>query len=248
MTAEQIWLLSDTFGPVWLADSGLLMHHKLQSVGKFISFEGSEGSGKSSQIARLAERLQKMGREVVATREPGGTEIGEQIRKIIVNNSKGNEICPETELLLFNAARAQVVREVIAPTLARGVIVLSDRFYDSSTVYQGIARNLASGSVSEINRFAVGNVMPDITIVIDVPIEVSFQRIRLRASNLPDRMERENIEFYNKVREGYLLLVQQWPERVVIFNGMLDPEVIENKIWAEIQKRLLISTEGAVHG
>jgi dTMP kinase len=211
---------------------------KSKPPGKLISFEGSEGSGKSTQIARLAEHLQKIGREVVATREPGGTEIGEQIRNIIVHNSRGDEMCPETELLLFTAARAQVVREVIAPALTRGAIVLSDRFLDSSTVYQGIARNLAPGPVNEINRFAVGNVMPDLTVVIDVPTEIGLQRIRQRASDLPDRMERENITFYNKVREGYLLLAQQWPERVVVIDGTATPDVVDKKIWAEVQKRL----------
>src|SRR5687767_5013356 len=170
--------------------------------GKLISFEGSEGSGKSTQISRLAAHLQKTDREVITTREPGGTEIGEQIRNIIVHNSKGDEMCAETELLLFTAARAQLVREVIAPALLRGAIVLSDRFLDSSTVYQGIARNLAADPVNHINRFAVGNVMPDLTIVIDVPEEVSLVRLKTRASDLPDRMERENVGFYRKVREG----------------------------------------------
>lgn len=211
---------------------------KSRFSGRLISFEGSEGSGKSTQIARLAEHLQHSGREVVATREPGGTEIGEQIRNIIVHNSKGDEMCPETELLLFTAARAQVVREVIAPALTRGAVVLSDRYLDSSTVYQGIARNLAPGPVSEINRFAVGDVMPHLTIVIDVPTEVSLARIRQRASDLPDRMERENISFYHKVREGYLLLAQQWPQRVIVLDGTLLPEALDKKIWAEVQQRL----------
>ena len=209
-----------------------------KSAGKLISFEGSEGSGKSTQITRLAAHLQKAGREVVATREPGGTEIGEQIRNIIVHNSRGDEMCPETELLLFTAARAQVVREVIAPALTRGAVVLSDRFLDSSTVYQGIARNLAPGPVSAINQFAVGNVMPDLTMVIDVPTEVSLQRVSQRASDLPDRMERENITFYEKVRAGYLLLAQQWPERVVVLDGTLSPDALDKKIWAVVQKRL----------
>jgi len=211
---------------------------KTKPIGKLISFEGSEGSGKSTQIARLADRLQKAGLEVVATREPGGTEIGEQIRNIIVHNSKGDEMCPETELLLFTAARAQVVREVIAPALTRGAMVLTDRYLDSSTVYQGIARNLALGPVNEINRFAVGNVMPDLTIVIDVPTEVSLQRVRQRASDLPDRMERENITFYKMVREGYLLLAKEWPDRVVVLDGTLSPEALDKKIWAIVQKRL----------
>ncbi|HVS51571.1 MAG TPA: dTMP kinase [Opitutaceae bacterium] len=211
---------------------------KQKPTGKLISFEGAEGSGKSTQIARLAAHLQKTSREVISTREPGGTEIGEQIRNIIVHNSKGDEMCAETELLLFTAARAQLVREVIAPALMRGVIVLSDRFLDSSTVYQGIGRNLAADPVNQINRFAVGNVMPDLTIVIDVPEEVSLARLKQRASDLPDRMERENIGFYKKVREGYLLLAKSMPERFIVVDGTKAEDVIEKKIWAEVQARL----------
>jgi len=206
--------------------------------GKLISFEGSEGSGKSTQMSRLAAHLQKSGRDVVSTREPGGTEIGEQIRNIIVHNSKGDEMCAETELLLFTAARAQLVREIIAPALLRGAIVLSDRFLDSSTVYQGIGRNLALDPVNQINRFAVGNVMPDVTIVIDVPTETSLARIQQRASDLPDRMERENIDFYNKVREGYLVLAKGMPDRFVVIDGTQTPDVIEKKIWAAVKERL----------
>src|SRR5947208_6971260 len=149
-------------------------------LGKLISFEGSEGSGKSTQISRLAAHFQKAKREVITVREPGGTELGEQIRNIIVHNSKGDEMCAETELLLFAAARAQLVREVIAPALLRGAIVLSDRFLDSSTVYQGIGRNLAADPVAQINRFAVGDVMPDLTVILTVPTDVSLSRIRQR--------------------------------------------------------------------
>ncbi len=207
-------------------------------AGRLISFEGSEGSGKSTQIARLAAHFQKTHRDVVTTREPGGTEIGEQIRNIIVHNSKGDEMCAETELLLFTAARAQLVREVIAPALLRGAIVLSDRFLDSSTVYQGIGRNLAADPVNQINRFAVGNVMPNLTIVIDVPTEVSLARIRQRASGLPDRMERENVGFYKKVREGYLVLAKSMPERFILVDGTKSEDAIEKKIWTEVQARL----------
>lgn len=206
--------------------------------GKMISFEGSEGSGKSTQITRLAAHLQKMGREVISVREPGGTEIGEQIRNIIVHNSRGDEMCPETELLLFAAARAQLVREIIAPALVAGKIVLSDRFLDSSTVYQGIGRNLAPDPVQQINRFAVGNVMPDLTLVIDVPTEVSLARIRQRASDIPDRMERENIDFYHKVREGYLLLAKGMPERLAVIDGDTTEDAIEKKIWSVVKPRL----------
>lgn len=212
------------------------LHQK--PAGRLISFEGSEGSGKSTQIARLAAHFQKAKRDVITTREPGGTEIGEQIRNIIVHNSRGDEMCAETELLLFAAARAQLVREVIAPALLRGAVVLSDRFLDSSTVYQGIGRNLAADPVNQINRFAVGNVMPDLTVVLDVPETVSLARLKQRASDLPDRMERENIDFYKKVREGYLVLAKSMPERFIVVDGTKGEEVIEKKIWAEVQERV----------
>jgi dTMP kinase len=211
---------------------------KKKPTGRLISFEGSEGSGKSTQIARLAEHFQKARREVVTTREPGGTEIGEQIRNIIVHNSKGDEMCAETELLLFAAARAQLVREVIAPALMRGAIVLSDRYLDSSTVYQGIGRNLAADPVAQINRFAVGNVMPDMTIVIDVPTEIGLARLKQRASDLPDRMERENVDFYKKIREGYLVLAKGMPERFLVIDGTKSEDAIAKRIWAEVQTRL----------
>jgi dTMP kinase len=220
------------------AHSGLPMVLKSKHTGKLISFEGSEGSGKTSQIARLAGRLQKLKREVITVREPGGTEIGEQIRNIIVHNSKGDEMTPETELLLFAAARAQLVREVIAPALMKGSIVLSDRYLDSSTVYQGIGRNLAADPVNQINRFAVGNVMPDVTIIIDVPTKVGLARIHQRASDLPDRMERENIDFYNKIREGYLVLAKGMPERFVVIDGSKDEAATEKKIWEALKSRL----------
>jgi len=206
--------------------------------GKLISFEGSEGSGKSTQISLLVAHLQKAGIDVITTREPGGTEIGEQIRNIIVHNSKGDEMCPETELLLFTAARAQVVREVIAPALIAGRYVLTDRFLDSSTVYQGIARNLAAGPVAEINRFAVGNVMPDVTVIIDVPTEVSMNRIKQRTTDLPDRMERETIDFYHKVREGYLLLAKNMPDRVILVDGTKSVAQVSMAIWEHVQFRL----------
>ena len=211
---------------------------KEKPTGTLISFEGSEGSGKSTQIAHLAARLTDIGYDVVTVREPGGTEIGEQIRNIIVHNSKGEEMCPETELLLFAAARAQLVRESIVPALLRGAIVLSDRFLDSSTVYQGIGRNLALGPVNHINHFAVGNVMPNLTIVLDVPTKVSLQRIHQRASDLPDRMERENIDFYTKVREGYLLLAQELPDRLVVISGADKETNVQKAVWAAVKPRL----------
>jgi dTMP kinase len=214
------------------------MPSKSSPTGRLISFEGSEGSGKSTQIALLAAHLQQEGREVISTREPGGTEIGEQIRNIIVHNSRGDEMCAETELLLFAAARAQLVREIIAPALARGVVVLTDRFLDSSTVYQGIGRNLAPDPIAQINRFAVGTVMPHLTIVMDVPTETGLARIRQRASDLPNRMERENIDFYQKIREGYLVLANSMADRFIVIDGTQSQDAIAKKIWSAVKERL----------
>jgi len=186
-----------------------------QATGKLISFEGSEGSGKSTQIVRLLTHLQQAGREVVATREPGGTELGERIRDILLHKDEGQGMCPEAELLLFTAARAQLVRKVITPALARGAIVVSDRFLDSSTVYQGAARNLAP-----------------------VPTEVSLARVRQRSAGRPDRIEREDAAFFQKVREAYLQIAQAAPRRILLLDGTQSPDAIEQQIWAEVEKRL----------
>jgi len=209
-----------------------------KTTGKLISFEGSEGSGKSTQIARLATRLQQAGREVVATREPGGTELGERIRDILLHKDEGQGMCPEAELLLFTAARAQLVRKVITPALARGAVVLSDRYLDSSTVYQGAARNLAAGPVDAVNGFAVGGVMPDLTVVLDVPTELSLARVNQRSAGRPDRIERESAAFFQKVRDAYLQIAQAAPQRILLVDGTRAPEVVEQQIWAEVVKRL----------
>lgn len=202
-----------------------------QPNGIFITFEGSEGSGKTTQIDRLVSRLEAVDRDVVVTREPGGTEIGEEIRHLLKHSAAGKEMCPAAELLLFAASRAQLVREVILPSLEDGKIILCDRFLDSTTVYQGVARNIADGPVNAINRFAVGDIMPDLTLVLDVPAEVGLSRIRHRPSDLPDRMEQENIDFYHKVREGYLVLAKSFPDRFIVVDGTLPPAEIEEKIW-----------------
>ncbi|GHC00463.1 dTMP kinase [Cerasicoccus arenae] len=204
--------------------------------GILISFEGSEGSGKSTQIARLAKHLELAGREVLRTREPGGTALGEQIRHLLKHADAGFGMCPEAELLLFAASRAQLVREVILPALDAGKVILCDRFLDSTTVYQGVARQLSEDPVQAINGFAVGSAMPHLTIVVDVPAEVGMERIQKRASDLPDRMEQENIEFYQRVRQGYLLLADQMPERFFVVDGTLDIDSVGELIWAEINE------------
>jgi len=188
-------------------------------TGKLFTFEGAEGSGKSTQIELLAEELLGMGHEVLVTREPGGTEIGEEIRHLLIHAKSGQNMVPEAELLLFAAARAQLVRELILPELQKGSIILCDRFLDSTTVYQGAARSIASDPVSFINQFAVGPVSPDLTFILDVPAEESIRRVKRRATDIPDRMEQENADFYHKVREGYLLLAESMPERYHVVDG-----------------------------
>ena len=206
--------------------------------GILISFEGSEGCGKSTQIRRIADRLEEFDhREVVVTREPGGTRIGEDIRHLLMHAETNEAMCPETELLLFAASRAQLVREIIFPAVYEGKIILCDRFLDSTTVYQGVARQIAEDPVTQINNFAVGEIVPDLTIILDLPAEVGLERIKHRISDMPDRMEQENVEFYGKVREGYLHLARSLPERFFVVDGEREPDSIEIDVWNEIHAR-----------
>lgn len=211
---------------------------KNTNPGLLISFEGAEGSGKTTQIELLVPRLEKLGRQVKVTREPGGTEIGEEIRHLLIRSNGSEPISPEAELLLFAASRAQLVRQVLVPALKKGTIVLSDRFLDSTTVYQGAGRSLSPDPVNQINQFAVGDVLPDLTIVLDVPAEVSMKRVKHRASDLPDRIEQENIGFYRIVREGYLLLAKSMPGRFHVIDGTQPQAEIEKDIWRAV-KRLI---------
>jgi dTMP kinase len=210
---------------------------KTNKKGVLISFEGSEGCGKTTQIRRLANRCQDSGNDIVVTREPGGTEIGEEIRHLLKHTIKGERMTPEAELLLFAASRAQLVRELIIPSVNEGKMVLCDRYLDSTTVYQGVARQIAEDPVNNINSFAVGNIIPDLTIVLDVPAELGMKRIKNRFSDLPDRMEQETIEFYAKVREGYLVLANSIPDRFIVVDGTLNQDEIEEKIWEEVSLR-----------
>lgn len=207
--------------------------------GFLISFEGSEGSGKSTQVSRIAARFEQHNYEVVVTREPGGTGIGEEIRHLLMHSRSAEMMAPEAELLLFAASRAQLVREVINPALDLGKIVLCDRFLDSTTVYQGVGRRIAAEPVHMINTFAVGNTMPDVTVVVDVPAEVGLERARHRVRELPDRMEAENIQFYRAVREGYLMLAKALPERFIIVDGTKGVDEVEQDIWSELRKRVI---------
>jgi dTMP kinase len=205
--------------------------------GHLISFEGSEGSGKTTQIERLVRHLEKIGHKVIVTREPGGTPIGEQVRHLLKHAAAGEKMFPETELLLFAASRAQLVREVIIPGLQEGAIIICDRYLDSTTVYQGAARNLSAEPLQVINEFAVGEVVPELTFVLDIDPEIGLNRIKARGSGKPDRMERENIEFYRKVRQGYLMLVEALPERFCVLEADQEVDLIEDEIWEEVKRR-----------
>lgn len=206
--------------------------------GKFITFEGSEGSGKSTQIERLVARLHENGLETFVTREPGGTELGEEIRNLLLHHRAGGAMAAETELLLFAAARAQLVRERIAPALAAGKVVISDRFLDSTTVYQGAARRLAPEAVARINHFAVGHHLPDLTLLLDVPVEVSHARVRNRGTGQPDRIEKESAEFFTRVRNGYLALAQAESRRIAVVDSTQPLDTVAALIWKTVHERL----------
>ena len=202
--------------------------------GLFITFEGGEGCGKSTQIAALKARFEDMGKTVVQTREPGGTALGESVRNLLQYDDAGQGMSPEAELLLFAASRAQHVRELVAPAIAEGQIVLCDRFLDSTTVYQGVARAIDSKKVDTINQFAIGDTNPDLTILIDLPPEIGLARVHARSDGQLDRMENEAIEFFQAVRQGYLDLAKSEPKRFLVLDGNQSVEELETQIWQRV--------------
>ena len=202
----------------------------------FITFEGSEGSGKSTQAQRLAARLQRSGVPHLLTREPGGTPIGESIRDLLQFAPHNSNMTPETELLLFEASRSQLVREVIKPALERGVCVIADRFFDSTTVYQGAARKLDREMIECMNAFVVGDCVPDITFVLDVDAATAESRMQHELRKA-DRMEQQPAEFYERVREGYRDLATHEPKRIVMIDGSGDVDEIERQIWKTLSSR-----------
>jgi dTMP kinase len=201
----------------------------------FITFEGSEGCGKSTQIRRLAARLERSGVPHLITREPGGTPIGETIRELLQFAPHNSSMTPETELLLFEASRSQLVREIIQPALERGACVIADRFFDSTTIYQGAARKLDLQLIEQLNAFAVGDCVPDVTFVLDV--DAATAASRMQGPRKADRMEHQAPEFYDRVREGYRELAARAPNRVLLVDGSRDADEIENEIWAVVQAR-----------
>jgi dTMP kinase len=203
--------------------------------GFFITFEGTEGSGKSTQIALLTASLRGAGRTVHVTREPGGTAIGEEIRHTLKHSPRNHGMTPEAELLLMNASRAQLVREIIRPALAAGAVVLCDRFYDSTIAYQGYGRGLDLERVRSVIDYAVGETRPDLTLWLAIPLEVSHRRraARLAAAGgagggepLRDRFEEAELAFFERVEAGYQALARAEPDRVHEIDGTRSVEEV----------------------
>lgn len=204
------------------------------AAGRLITFEGTEGSGKSTQIGLLADRLRALDYRVRTLREPGGTPIGEEIRHTLKHSSANEAMTAETELLLMNASRAQLVREVIRPALRNGEIVLCDRFYDSTTAYQGYGRQLDLKLVQAIIDVAVGSTKPDLTLLLLVPPAVSAERLLARQSTLPfmrDRMEEADEEFFARVAKGYQAIAAAEPGRVRTIKATGTVEQIQDAVW-----------------
>ena len=204
------------------------------SKGLFISFEGTEGCGKSTQVKLLAERLSALGYRVRTLREPGGTPIGEEIRHTLKHSAQNHAMTAEAELLLMNASRAQLVREVIRPALAAGEIVVCDRFYDSTTAYQGYGRELDLEKVKTVIDFAVGDTRPNLTLFMHVPPDVSADRLRSRQENLPfvrDRIEEADRKFFERVALGFSAIAIAEPRRIKLVNGAQPVEMVCAKIW-----------------
>ena len=206
----------------------------MSQTGFFISFEGSEGCGKSTQIRLLVETLSAAGDAPVLVREPGSTPIGESIRHLLQHSVEGRAMEPETELLLFAASRAQLVRQEILPALNAGKIVIADRFLDSTTVYQGVARKIPAEIVEKINRFAAGPRLPDITFLLDMDSAEAHRRLIRRPTGDHDRMEEQPPAFYEAVRRGYLELAANQPDRV----RLLDAAKPEHEIARDIRAAL----------
>lgn len=208
--------------------------------GIFITFEGNEGCGKSTQAVRLAERLRQEGFAVLESQEPGGTPIGMKIRRILLDTAN-QELRPTTELLLMFACRAQNVDQWILPALAEGKIVVSDRFTDSTLAFQGAARGLGSEVVLDVDRIACRGLVPDVTFYLDIDLETGLKRARSRnreSQGVETRLDEEVMEFHRKAREAYLHLAADEPQRVRLIDARRDPDSVAAEIWRQVQKLL----------
>ncbi len=195
--------------------------------GRFITFEGPEGGGKSTQLRILAERLRQSGLDILETQEPGGTPIGIQIRNVLLD-AKNRELCPTAELLLMFASRAQNVDQLILPALSAGRTVLCDRFTDSTLAYQGIGRGLGSDLVYELDRIACRGLVPDLTLLIDIDAETGLARAR------QNRMEEQGVDFHRRVREAYRQLAADESHRVRLIDGSQTIEAVAEQVWSEV--------------
>jgi dTMP kinase len=204
--------------------------------GLFITFEGTDGSGKTTQMRRLAQRLRAAGSKVLETAEPGGTPIGEQIRAILLDN-RNHELDRRAEMLLYFASRAQNVHQWILPHLATGGIVLCDRFTDSTLAYQGGGRGLGADTVLALHRIACGALQPSITIYLDIEIEAGLARARARREKL-DRMDDQSLDFHRSVRAAYLRLAAAAPDRFRVIDASPDPDTVERNVWETIAPAL----------
>jgi len=202
----------------------------------FITLEGPEGSGKSCQIPGLAEFVRQQGYEVLTTREPGGTAIGDQVRQVIMN-LKNTEMNPRTEILLFCAARAQIVEQVIRPALSRGVVVISDRYGDSTLAYQGYGHRLDLATLRLLLDFATVGLKPDLTLLLDVDVEEGLRRRRCSGGEW-NRLDAYEIEFHQRVRQGYHELVKAEPERWQVIDANLTPEMVQSNLRQVIGQKL----------
>ena len=207
---------------------------KVKSV--FITFEGVEGSGKSTQMNMLQARLIRTNREVVVTREPGGTRLGQEIRHILLNPAF-KEMHPMTETILYAADRAQHYHEVIRPALDQGKIVLCDRFVDSSLAYQGVARRVGMEGVQNLNEWITEDLNPDLTILLEIPYKVGLKRLSQRKRGM-DRMESQPEGFHEQVQEAYRTLAKFFSHRYVVIDGANKPENVHHLVWQEVQKYL----------
>ncbi len=207
--------------------------------GFFISFEGIEGSGKSTQVTLLAQALCSQGYEIVVTREPGGTAVGQVLRRLLLESSSA-PLASGTELLLMLADRAQHVQEIVAPALRANKIVISDRFVDSTTAYQGYGRGVELALLTRLNAFACSGCMPALTLVLDLPMAEGLRRVRQRQSGTEgtDRFEAESVAFHERVRAGYLQVARSDPQRVCLLDAARPVEVIHQEILAVVQARL----------
>ena len=211
------------------------------SKGRLITFEGTEGCGKSTQVRLLTERLKSLGHRVRNLREPGGTPIGEEIRHTLKHSHNNAAMTAEAELLLMNASREQLVREIIRPALAEGEIIICDRFYDSTTAYQGFGRELDLAHVKAVIDFAVGETKPDLTLFLHVPAEVSAERLRSRQATMPfvrDRIEESDQKFFERVAHGFGVIAAQEPQRVKFINGNQQLDVVCARIWEQVEQVL----------